>query len=145
MRVKDLMNPKVLVVREDDSVADLLDALVGRHIHGAPVVDAGGDLVGMVSQLDVHFGSMTRSRESGEDSAATGQSLKVREIMTSPAVHVTEEATVTDLCRMMHRLRIHRVPVVRGRKVIGVISSLDICGAIGRGESLTAPDRPAKK
>jgi CBS domain-containing protein len=138
MLVKDLMNPKVLVVREDDPVADLLDALVGRHIHGAPVVDAKGELVGMVSQLDVHFGTMTRSREAGGDSEKADHALKVREIMTAPAVHATEETPVADLCKMMHRLRIHRVPVVRGRKVIGVISSLDICGAVGRGEPLTA-------
>jgi CBS domain-containing protein len=138
MRAKDLMRRDVLTVREEDPVDETLDALVGKHIHGAPVVDAEGDLVGLVSQLDLHFGMMTR-RPAGETAptADADHRLRVGEIMTSPAVSAGEETTIADLCRMMHRLRLHRVPIVRGRKVTGVISSLDICGAIGRGEDLS--------
>ena len=138
MLAKDLMRRDVLTVREEDPVDETLDALVGKHIHGAPVVDAEGDLVGLVSQLDLHFGMMTR-RLAGETepTADPDHRLCVGEIMTSPAVSAGEETKVADLCKMMHRLRLHRVPIVRGRKVTGVISSLDICGAIGRGEDLS--------
>jgi len=137
MKAKDLMVKEVLTVCEDEPVDGLLDALVGHHIHGAPVVDRNGDLVGMVSQLDVHLGSMPRRVHDGSGGPdRSPRALTVREIMTSPAVSATEETSVVDLCKMMHRLRIHRVPIVRGRKVSGVISSLDICGAIGEGRKL---------
>lgn len=137
MRAKDLMQRDVLAVQEDDSVDDLLDALVGKHIHGAPVLNERGDLVGMVSQLDVYVGAFTRS-PSLKDTVAPpfDASLKVKEIMTSPAVSATEETPIEDICRMMHRLRIHRVPVVRQGRVTGVVSSLDICAAVGRGDKL---------
>ena len=59
--------------------------------------------------------------------------------MTSPAVSVGEATNIADLCRMMHKLRIHRVPVVRQHKIIGMISSLDICAAVARGEQLGRP------
>jgi CBS domain-containing protein len=133
------MKRDVLTVREDDRVEDLLDALVGKHIHGAPVVNDEGELVGMVSQLDIHFGTMTRGRMYDVSSASPmAAPLRVRDIMTAPAVSVAEQTELIDLCRMMHRLRLHRVPVVRNGKVTGVISSLDICGAIGRGERVNS-------
>ena len=137
MRAKDLMRRDVLTVHEDDLVTDLHDALVGKNLHGAPVVNDHGDLVGMVSQLDVHFAAVTRSRRDGPASGRRSpEPLRVKEIMTPSPVSATEETSVVDLCKMLHKLRLHRVPIVRGRKVIGVISTLDVCGAIGRGERL---------
>ena len=137
MLAKELMVRDVLTVCEDEPADNLLDALVGHHIHGAPVVNRDGDLVGMVSQLDVHIGAMTRRTGGGPESPdRPATPLTVGEIMTSPALSATEETSVVDLCKMMHRLRIHRVPIVRGRKVTGVVSSLDICGAIGKGQKL---------
>jgi CBS domain-containing protein len=137
MRVKDLMEKEVLTVKADDLVEDLLDALVGKHIHGAPVVDDSGELIGMVSQLDIYFGTMTRSGEEGSGASNKDKAhLKVGEIMTAPAVSVGASAKIPDLCKMMHKLRIHRVPVVQRHKVIGVISSLDICAAVARGDDL---------
>jgi CBS domain-containing protein len=137
MRAKDLMRRDVLTVHEDDLVTDLHDALVGKNLHGAPVVNDDGDLVGMVSQLDVHFATVTRSGQGSDASGRRGsQPLRVKEIMTAPPVSATEQTRLVDLCKMLHKLRLHRVPIVRGRKVTGVISSLDVCGAVGRGERL---------
>jgi CBS domain-containing protein len=137
MRAKNLMVRKVLTVCEDEPADSVLDALVRHHIHGAPVVNREGDLVGMISQLDLHLGAMTRRAHGRPDRPEPPTSaLKVGEIMTSPALSATEETPVVDLCKMMHRLRIHRVPIVRGRKVTGVVSSLDVCGAIGEGRKL---------
>jgi CBS domain-containing protein len=136
MRVKDLMKKEVLTVQTDDAVEDVLDALVGKHIHGAPVIDDAGELVGVVSLLDVYFGTMTRlEREGGEFRKMAGNALKVGDIMTSPAVSIGERANIPDLCDMMHKLRLHRVPVVRKKKVIGMVTSLDICAAVARGDS----------
>lgn len=135
MRAGDLMRTKVLTFRPGDPVEEVLDVLVGEHIHGAPVVGDDGRLVGVISQLDIHFGAM--SRREGIDPASgehEPRRLLVRDVMTSPAVAATEDTEIVDLCRMMYRLRIHRVPVVSESKVEGIISSLDICNAIGSGK-----------
>ena len=97
-----------------------------EHIHGCPVLDASGTLVGVVTQQDVFLGGATRGPE-GEGSPAT-----VGELMTSPAVVVSEETEIGSLCQMMLRLRIHRIPIVDGGKVTGIISSLDIIGEWAR-------------
>jgi len=125
---KDLMRRDVFTVREDDRVDDLLESLLGKHIHGAPVLGSEGDLVGMVTQQDIFFSTMTRSAQ-GSTSAMP---VRVESIMTAPAVSASEGTSVVSLCRMMHRLRIHHVPIVNDGKVTGIVGSLDICGAVSQ-------------
>jgi len=133
MTVKDLMQREVLTATEDDTVEELLEVFVHKHIHGAPVLDGSGSLVGMVTLQDMFFGTMTRSGESGPHAAAKANHMRVRDIMTSPAVSAPEETEIRRLCQIMYKLRIHRVPIVKNDKLTGIISSIDICGAIARG------------
>lgn len=49
----DLMNPKVLAVREDMTLRELAAYLIHHQITGAPVEDGGGRLVGVVSTVDI--------------------------------------------------------------------------------------------
>lgn len=135
MRAKDLMRTEVVTVSADDTVETLIETFVGEHIHGAPVLDGAGKLVGMVTQQDIFFIAMTRN-PSLTDAAVGPSSVRVGSIMTSPAVSANEDTEILALCEMMHRLRIHRVPVVCDDKIKGIISSLDICAALARGEKI---------
>jgi len=125
MQAKDLMRREVFTVRDDTDVSDLIEMLVREHIHGAPVVDGDGMLVGIVTQQDVFFSGVTRAAKIKEST--------VRDIMTSPAISATEDTDLLNLCRMMHRLRIHRVPIVNDSGLVGIVSSLDICAALAQG------------
>jgi len=125
----DVMRRWPVTVREGDTAARVVDVFQEQHIHSVPVVDATGLLVGMVSQEDILIGSMSLADPSAGPGAGLGGTI-VRDIMTSPAIHATEDTPVAELCRMMWRFRIHHVPIVRGAenlKVIGIVSSLDIC------------------
>jgi CBS domain-containing protein len=144
LKAKDLMHRRVYSIREDASVAELIEVLIREHIHGAPVVDGDGHLVGVVTQQDVFFSTFTRGSNDGGAVAGGGESLKIRDIMTSPPICASEDTDLMNLCRMMHRLRIHRVPIVRKRKLTGIISSLDICGAIA-GEETPPPGRAKRE
>ncbi len=137
MQAKDLMREDVFTVAENDPIEELLDVLVAERIHGAPVVNSEGDLVGVVTQQDLLFGSMMRTDASkpGNSAGLVTRGLEVRDIMTSPAVSAAEETDVRNLCRMMYQLRIHRVPIVRGAKVRGIVSSLDVCNAVAKGKA----------
>ncbi len=137
MLARELMSDVVFTVCEDDSVEDLVKILVDEHINGAPVVSRDGDLVGIVTQQDIFFGSMTRGPESFEATEdGVRNRLCVRDIMTAPAVTVNEQTDVDSVCRLMFKLRIHRLPVTRNGQITGIISSLDVCGAVARGEQL---------
>lgn len=56
--------------------------------------------------------------------------MPVSAIMTSPAISAEETTPVRDLCHVMWNLRIHRIPIVRGGRVTGLVSSMDLCRAI---------------
>lgn len=122
MRVKDLMAVDVLAVEETMPLGQLLDQLTAAHVHAAPVIDADGQLVGMVTQEDILLGGLGFAAGSGAEVDTT-----VRDVMTSPAVSVGEEVHVTDVARMMWRMRIHHIPVVKSGSVVGIVSALDFC------------------
>ncbi len=135
MKAKDLMRKDVFTIQAEQSVDALIEMLIREHIHGAPVVEKDGTLAGVVTQQDVFFSSWTLSGDSAER-ARKGR-LKVRDIMTCPAVTTSPETDLRGVCRLMSRLRVHRVPVIEDDKVVGVISSLDVCAAVAQGELTT--------
>jgi CBS domain-containing protein len=126
MVARDIMSRDVVTIRDDRSVEELIDLLVQEHIHGAPVLGESGELVGVVTQQDAFFATVTRGgKKKGK--------LLVRDLMTSPAVFAEEDTDIVSLCRLMRRLRIHRVPIVSRGKVVGIVSSLDVAGALADG------------
>lgn len=133
MLVRDLMQAPATVVRQDDTVARLCDIMQQAHVQGVPVVDDQGEVVGIVTEQDILYGSMGEAPGTGTEGATEAGPVLVRDIMTSPAVCAGEDTTVVEICRMMWTMRIHRVPIVREGRVEGVISSMDIVRAIADG------------
>jgi len=143
-KAADVMVRDVISVRSDMDLRDLAKLFLDRGITGAPVVDAKGDLVGVISQRDLLYYSLTRDDELVLDSdfyhrvrmegrhVPAGFQIedtntgRVADVMT-PVVHaVSEGASVDAIARLMTRKHIHRVIVRRGRKVAGIISALDV-------------------
>jgi CBS domain-containing protein len=69
----DLMNPKVLAVRDDMTLRELAAFLIRNQITGAPVEDGGGRLVGVVSTVDIAEAVLAGQEEaSGDGEAGSG-------------------------------------------------------------------------
>jgi CBS domain-containing protein len=125
--VADLMHLDPVVIGANASVAEAARRMDEHHIHGLPVVDAAGYLVGVLSQTD-----LLRAR-STEYLWANWPGLAVRHLMTSPAVTVTRSTPVADAAVTMERRRIHRLVVVADddqRRPIGILSTTDLIHAI---------------
>jgi CBS domain-containing protein len=158
LTARDVMTADVLCVREDLTVRELAAFLGENQITGAPVIDAAGRLVGMVSVTDVAESDVERPELGGDRCDALqlerswaehmepgelrsfhieGDDLLVRDIMT-PAVYAAPENTpVATLARTMVAGRIHRLLVTRGGRVCGIVTSLDLL-------RLLVPDTPAR-
>jgi CBS domain-containing protein len=155
---RDIMKREVISVPTSMDLRDLAKLFLERGITGAPVVDAQGELAGVVSQTDLIYYGLTRDDELVTDSMfyqtarMDGQHIQrgfqiedtntamVQDVMT-PLVHsVTELASVDAVVRMMARKHIHRVIVRKGRKVTGIISALDVLKAQVNGRK--SPKRP---
>ena len=151
----DIMSRDVICVARDTDLRDLAKMFLAKGITGAPVVDAQGDLCGVISQTDLLYYQLSRDDELVIPSdfyasvRVEGRPLprgfqiedvntaKVEEVMT-PVVHaVSTGTTVAAIARLMTRRHIHRVIVRQGRKVAGIISALDVLRVVG-GESASA-------
>jgi CBS domain-containing protein len=140
VRASDVMVKEVVTVGEEVSVSDLCDILQQAHANGAPVVNADGMLVGVVTEEDILYGSMGSARAASVPDAGAvpeqpspASDTLVGDIMTSPAVCATEDTDVVELCQLMWQMRIHRIPIVRDGRVTGIVSALDLVRAIAEG------------
>ena len=130
MKVKELMTKNVLSVKKNISIRKLVKLLGEQSITGAPVVDDDGKLIGIVSSTDViqAIDHLIRVHISiDEQQEDKGKYNWVDGIMTSKVITVSEEDDVRDVFHTLVERKIHRVPVVRDGKPVGIISSLDAC------------------
>ena len=126
MLAKDLMNTDVVTIREDASVSHLCDVMQAAHANGLPVLNGEGELVGVVTEDDILYGTMGVFDKNGS-------AILVRDIMTSPAVCATEDTDVVELSRMLSGMRIHRIPILVEGRVTGVVTALDVVRAVAEG------------
>lgn len=110
MTAAEIMTRDVISVSPDMSVAETSDLLTRYRIHGAPVVDSAGQLVGMVSLVDL----VGRVGET------------VTDVMTTDPVSAAPDASVDDVAGMMLDQMVRRVPIVEGGRVMGMVSASDI-------------------
>jgi CBS domain-containing protein len=125
--VGDLMALDPIVIKANAPLAEAAELLDRHRISGLPVVDAGGSLVGVVSQTD-----LVRAR-STEYLWSNWPGLAVRHLMTSPAITVTRSTPLGIAAARMERQHIHRLVVVADddeRLPIGILSMTDLVHAI---------------
>jgi CBS domain-containing protein len=103
------MTRNVITFREDTPVEEIASILSSKHITGAPVVDEG-HVVGIVSETDVF----------------SKKGKTAREIMSPRVISVTEETGIDEAARLLIGERIRRVPVIRGGKMVGLLSRSDV-------------------
>jgi CBS domain-containing protein len=143
---RDVMTPEVKTVGDDWSLEQLARFFTDQGISGAPVVTRDDKLVGVVSLTDLARAQSEREAPPPEEhdffarsfEAAVGPDeiadihlvreshRKVRDVMTPAVFDVSEDTPVGEIANMMVRGRIHRVFVLRGKAVVGVISALDL-------------------
>jgi CBS domain-containing protein len=137
--VGDLMALEPAVIRATDPLAEAARLMDGRHVHGLPVVDGAGTLVGVISQTD-----LLRARAT-EYLWANFDDLRVKHLMTSPALTIRRDTPVALAARKMERHHVHRLVVVADddeRLPIGVLSSTDLVHTMAAPRTMPPPAAP---
>jgi CBS domain-containing protein len=125
--VSDLMTAEPVLIRADAHLADAAKLLDQHHIHGLPVVDGEGVLIGAISQTDP-----LRARAT-EYLWANWAGLRVKHLMTSPALTIHRDQAIAMAARKMERHHVHRLVVVADQDEtppIGIISTSDVVHAM---------------
>lgn len=120
MRVQDLMTKTPEACLPGDSCAMAGEIMRRRNCGFVPVVDGHitNQVIGVVTDRDLAL------RLAGSD--RTAHRVRVAECMTATVHAIEPEATLEDATNMMARYAIHRLPVVRNRQLVGVLSLSDI-------------------
>lgn len=120
--VGQLMTAEPIVVKVDTPLAEVAAVLARHHISGVPVIDADGELAGVISQTD-----LLRARAI-EHLWSSWPGLRARHLMSHPAITVGPETSIEDAARLMEDQRVHRLVVVAEdtHQPIGVLSVSDL-------------------
>ncbi|MCA0303724.1 MAG: CBS domain-containing protein [Proteobacteria bacterium] len=139
MQAMKVMTRTVVTVPADATVWAAADILLGARVSAAPVVDADGRMLGIVSEADLlnrpELGTVpARSwlQRLLTDEAILARdylrshSHRVSDVMTRKVVSVEERTDLKDIAALMQKHRIKRVPVVRDGKVVGIVSRANL-------------------
>lgn len=121
MTAADVMIRDVVVVTEATPLREVARLFADHRISGVPVVDQAGSLVGVISESDI----VRRANSIGGWSPTI-----VGQIMTRPAVTVPPGEPLSRVCQLMSGRRIHRIVVVEDERILGILTSMEILGAV---------------
>ena len=123
--VSDYMSTKLITFSPDQSMDEVIEALLKYKISGGPVVDDQGNLVGVISE-----GDCIKEVVRGKYNNMPNLSGKVSEHMTTQVISIGPDTNIFDAAGMFLEKRIRRFPVVNMGKLVGQISQKDIMRAV---------------
>src|SRR5690348_17164408 len=143
MKVADVMTRRVVSISPDATILDAAKLMLKHHISGLPVIDRDGGLVGIVTEgdflrrpetgtaqprsrwLDLFFGPAE-----GAQAFVRSHGMKVAEVMTPKVITVAANEPLERVVHLMEVHQIKRLPVLRGRKVAGIVSRANLVRAL---------------
>lgn len=141
------MTTDVLTFSPDDSVQDATARLVDRGVDGAPVVDAGGAVVGMLStddllvqETNLHyptvislFGAyleLPSSHRRFEEDLRKAVGAKVGDVMATTPITCGPDDPLERAATLMHEEGVSRLPVTENGRLVGIVARGDILRAV---------------
>lgn len=151
----DIMTTPAITASAETPMAQLAAILATNRISAVPICDAGGTLLGIVSEADILRPLRTPARTRSEwwVGVAAGDGPWPRDfleylradlrtagdIMVRHVISAEEEMPLSTLADLMVRHGLKRMPVLRDGKVAGIVSRSDLVAAVARGAALDAP------
>jgi CBS domain-containing protein len=148
--VRDVMDDEPATVREDDSVEDVVRTLDEHDLPGVPVVNAGGRCVGIVTEADLviadeegdlhlpHYLSLfgglvfIEPLRRFEERLRKAFASRAADMMTPDPDTISPDATVEEAARRIAESGHNRLPVVEHGRLVGVVTRVDVLGALAR-------------
>jgi len=147
---RDVMTHPALAIGPGTSLSQAITLMTRNQISGLPVIDPAGRLVGILTE-----GDLLRRAETGTAGGTPGwfaawfrtgalaadyvhtRGRRVEEIMTGNVIAVDEETPIAQIAALMLRHRVRRLPVMRGGRLVSVVSRADLVARLGA--ALAAP------
>lgn len=123
LRVRDVMVKKPVVFTVGTDLLDAVRILVDKRISGAPVVDAHGNLVGVLSERDFLQAALVAGYH-GERGG------RIEDYMTLKVEAVNADDNLLDVATRFVETKYRRYPVIEDNRVVGVVARRDVLRAV---------------
>lgn len=127
IKAGDIMTKNVATTAPDTPLMDLANMLRANRISGVPVVDRNGNVVGVITSVDLFlamgvlkYGTTLQGEKTLADFPV------VSTVMAKNVITLTEDATLNDVIDKMINRGIHTLPIMRGGRLVGVIGRHDV-------------------
>jgi CBS domain-containing protein len=121
--VRELMRRKVFTLDKDKSVKEAAK-LMQKNDVSSVLVESDDMIVGIVTERDI----VRKIVAEGFDPSK----VLLQDIMTSPLIVVSPDATVEDASKLMVTFGVRRLPVMQDRMLVGIISASDIAAYLAK-------------
>jgi CBS domain-containing protein len=142
LTAKDIMPDLLVTVLGDATLDDAAGLMLQMDIGSLLVVDARGKLIGILTDTDFGVGPAPGPAGEPADPQVLGHRLldripveqiyrvaasrRVRDVMSAPVVTVSEDDVIETVLARMFQNRVRHLPVVRGDRPVGMVSSRDL-------------------
>jgi CBS domain-containing protein len=152
MRVQDVMTQDVRTIAPEASLKDAAGQLVDHGISGMPVCDAGGRIVGVLSEGDILYKERGRTdprsrllarlvNGAAARTARKSAARTVREAMSAPAITIAATSQAAAAARSMVEHGVNRLPVVDwDGLLVGIVTRADLVRAFVRSDKQIASE-----
>lgn len=125
--VRDWMSSPVISVDEEALLPEARSLMAEQGIRRLPVVDATGQLVGIITQSDIYKISASPATDVQDyDLYSIAGHLAVRRFMTRPAITASPDESVVAVAQRMLAHKISGLPVVEDGQIVGMITESNI-------------------
>ncbi len=131
LTLREIATPYVKGITPEASLHEAADRMDRNRISALLVASAGRGPVGVITKSDLVRAQRGVSHCDGK-SLARNLTGTVRDVMSPIVVTMSADQAVTEAARAMAEERIHRVFVMDGAELFGIVSLLDIARAVGR-------------
>ena len=144
MNASDIMTSPVISAGPGTPIAKIAALLLSKHISAVPILEEGR-LVGIVSEGDLlhrhEIGTDRHARAgswwlrlfSDDRSAADyvkSHAREARDVMTRDVLSVEPETPIAKIADLLESRGVKRVPVLRGGKLVGIVSRANLVQAL---------------
>jgi CBS domain-containing protein len=143
MLVREIMTSPAYSVPEGATLEAALQLMASAKVTGLPVVDAGGRVVGIISEADLLRADLEpdpRAHMRLAEPPSEPLLATVSQVMTAAPHTVREDSDVAELAHTFARTSWKSVPVVRGDILLGVVSRSDVIRAMARPDAEIAAE-----
>lgn len=121
IKVKDFMSVSMTVFKPEQSLSEVIEALINNRISGGPVVNDKHELVGIISE-----GDCIKQLSDSQYYNMPIETVKVEDCMARNVETIDCEMTIFDAAKMFLNAKRRRFPIVENGRLIGLISQKDI-------------------